>query len=446
MLPFPRNPSLWAKQMRVMEKTPPLFYGWYIVLTGILVYSVGYGARYSFSVVFPSLLEEFRWPRDTTALILSVHLLVYGLVAPVTGRLIDQLGPRRTMTLGTLLLSCGLALSGWSSRPWHLYFTFGVLTGAGLCLIGAVSFTTVLRNWFERRRGLALSLVFLGAGSAFGWYPLIAYLIQRGGWRFAFLMQAVTIPILLLPLILFIVRYHPRQKGLTSDGSFQPSGIASRPQPENTRIVDPDWAAVDWTLTRAFRTRRFWLMCLSTFALWGVTQHILVAHHVAFAIDLGYSKLYVSSVLSLFGLTFALGSVAAFISDRIGREPTMLLGTVCGVSGILVLAFMADTSRPWMLYYYAVAFGLSMGLTTPTMAAAVTDIFQGPRVGAAIGFVWFSFAVGGCIGPWLGGWAFEVFGSYRWAFLLAAAWYAVACLAVWLAAPRKVRLVPGRFG
>jgi len=420
-----------------------MFYGWFIVGAGIMAYALGYGARYSFSVIFPSLLEEFHWPRDTTAIMLSVHLLAYGFVAPLAGNMVDRLGPRKTMALGTILLSLGLALSSLGNTPWHFYLSFGVLSGAGLCLIGAVPFTTVLRNWFEKKRGLAFSLLFFGAGGAFAWYPGIAFLVNSGGWRYAFKVEAVIVAALMLPIILLIVRYHPRDKGLFSDGALKSPGNPANAGGRENHIVDPAWAARDWTLPQAVKTARFWLLCLTTFSIWGIMQHILVAHHVAFATDLGYSKIYASSVLSLFGIFFALGSLAAFISDRIGREVTMTIGTVIGISGIFVLTLLKDASNPWMLYYYSIAFGFGVGMSGPLIATTVTDIFQGPKIGATIGFVWFSFAVGGTIGPWLGGWLFELTHNYEIAFMVAMVWYAIGCAAMWLAAPRKVRLVPG---
>lgn len=157
---MPGSPNPW--NVHLMKKRPIIFYGWYIVAAGVISYALGYGARYSFSVIFPSLLEEFQWSRDITAGMLSVHLLVYGLAAPVAGHLADRVGPRKTMALGTLVLCMGLAASGLGNRLWHFYLTFGVLTGAGLCLIGSVPFTAVIRNWFEKRRGLAFSILFLG--------------------------------------------------------------------------------------------------------------------------------------------------------------------------------------------------------------------------------------------------------------------------------------------
>ncbi len=426
-----------------IKKDRFIFYGWYITVTGLISYALGYGARYSFSVIFPSLLEEFKWPRDTTAAMLSVHILVYGFIAPVAGFLVDRTGPRKTMVFGATLLSAGLAFSRWGSEPWHFYLSFGVLSGAGLCLMGAVPFTTVIRNWFERKRGLALSLMFLGSGGSFAIYPAIAWLTDRVGWRNTFLVESFIIAGVMIPLIILIVRYHPREKGLVRDGVEEERKSSPAKLKKVMQITDPGWAAVDWTFSKAVRTSRFWLLALTTFSLWGVMEHILVAHHVAFAIDVGYSKIYASSVLSLFGILFAFGSLAGLVSDRIGRELTITIGTMIGISSIVVLMLIKDTSHPWMLYYYALSLGIGIGISAPTIAASVTDIFQGPKVGFILGFIWFGFAVGGAIGPWLGGWLFELSGNYWLAFVVAIALFSVACGAIWFAAPRKVRRVAG---
>ena len=137
-----------------------IFHGWLIVAVGIVAYALGYGARFSFSVIFPSLVNEFGWPRDTTAGMLSVHMLVYGLAAPVAGYLVDKIGPRITMVCGTVFLTLGLVASALGSEPWHFCLTFGVLAGAGLCFIGSVPFTTIIKNWFKKNSGLALSILF----------------------------------------------------------------------------------------------------------------------------------------------------------------------------------------------------------------------------------------------------------------------------------------------
>lgn len=163
-----------------MCKRQLLFYGWFIVATGMVITAMGYGARYSFSVIFPALLDDFQWSRDVTAAMLSVHLLIYGFVAPVARGLADKIEPRRTMVFGVMLLASGLALSGWASEPWHFYLSYGVLSGIGLCLAGAVPFTVIVGKWFERRRGLAFSLLFSGAGLTVAFYPVVAKTMLSG--------------------------------------------------------------------------------------------------------------------------------------------------------------------------------------------------------------------------------------------------------------------------
>jgi MFS family permease len=418
---------------------PPVFHGWWIVLTGMVSYTLGYGARYSFAVFFPVLLVDFHWPRDATAAILSMHLLTYGLTAPLAGYLVDRTGPRFTMILGASLLSLGLAVSGWADRLWHFYMAFGFLAGMGLCLMGAVPFTTVLKNWFERRRGLAFSLLFLGVGGGFIFYPAIAWLIQKFGWEKAFVIEGAMVAGCTIPLFLLIIRYHPSEKGLEKDGQKEekeeaPPAMDTRRDPAVLREHSNDW-----TFPRAFGHIRFWLLALCTFCIWGVGEHILSAHHFAYAIDCGYSQMHASTVLSLFGIMRCLGALCGSISDRIGRELTITIGASLATSATGALILMMDGAQPWKFYYYAVVQGFAMGLYTPTIASSVADIIRGPKVGWIFGLIWFSFAMGGTVGPWLGGWLFEIHGNYRLAFFLAMAMNIVAVAAIWIAAPRKYR-------
>lgn len=421
-------------------EAPRIFYGWWIVAAGTVTYALGYGARYGFAVIFPSLVDEFGWSRDTTATVLSSHMLVYGLVAPVVGGLVDRLGARFTMGLGALILGLGLALSALGQSPWHFWLSFGLMFGTGLCLVGAVPFAMVLRNWFEKRRGLAFSLLYLGSGGSYAWYPAVAWAIENWGWRNAFLGEGILLTGVILPLLMLVVRQRPEDRGLLKDGAHAFSGPEiPLAQPGQEALPRPPRSLPDWTLGKALKARSFWLMCLAAFSLWGMMQHILMAHNVAFAVDMGIPRMRVSSILSLVGVAYLAGALLAPISDRIGREATITLAGVAGCCGVLALVLIRQGSWEGLLYIHALAFGFGNGLGSPTIAAAVTDLFQGPRVGPVIGSIWLCFAVGGCIGPWLGGWVFEVTGNYRWAFLMAMVWYGIACLAVWGAAPRRAK-------
>ncbi|MDO8490911.1 MAG: MFS transporter [Dehalococcoidia bacterium] len=427
-----------------MRKHNVLFYGWVVVAVAFLISALGYGVRYSFSVIFTALLEQFKWPRDATAAILSFHILAYGFTAPIAGALVDRFGARKTMALGAVLLAAGAAASGLGNTLWHYYLSFGLLMGVGLCLMGGVPSTRIISNWFVTRRGLALSLMFFGSGGAFLLYPLVAFLIERVGWRAAFVLEGVMVAAILLPAVVFLVRSHPDEMGLLPDGARSASADASATKSYERAVVDKEWASRDWTLGKAVKEYRFWMLCLTTFSVWGIAEHIMVTHHVAFAEDAGYSKMYAASVLAFFGVFTSGGALAGMVSDRIGREATFTIATGIGISGIAVLMLMGDSSQPWILYLYSILFGLGFGMTSPCIAASATDMFQGRRAGMVIGFIWFAFALGGATGPWLGGAIFEATGSYLPAFILAACGFVVACISLWIAAPRKVRLVAGR--
>ena len=294
------------------------------------------------------------------------------------------------------------------------------------------------------KRGLALSVFFFGVGGQHVIYPLIAVMIEQLGLLGTFLAESAVVIGFLLPCILLFIRYHPPEKGNHLDSSTNEKPSSQMGQMPVTDILDKAWVATDWTLAKAIKTYRFWLLCLCAFSVWGIAEHLLFAHHIAFAEDVGYSKLYASSVLTLIGVMMSVGAIGGIVSDRIGREVTFSISTVLSVAGILLIILIRDTSQPWMLYAYSVCFGLGIGLSIPVLAASVTDLFQGKNAGGAIGFVWFSFAVGGGIGPWLGGALFEIGGSYTIAFVISAIMLILGCIAVWLAAPRQVRIKAGR--
>ncbi|MFC1930637.1 MFS transporter [Chloroflexota bacterium] len=426
-----------------MIKSERFFYGWVIVGTGILVTALAYGIRYSFSVMFTSLLQYFQWSRDSTAAIFSFQFLAYGITAPIAGALVDRLGSRKTMSIGAVILASGAAISSFGNELWHYYLSLGLFTGTGLVLIGAVPFTRVVTNWFTNKRGLALSLLFFGTGCSHLLYPLFAFLIEELGWRQTFLVESAIAIVILLPCVILFVRSRPEEMGLVPDGIKTGVQMKAKQKVVET-VLNESWVAVDWTLTKAIKTWRFWLLCLSAFSVWGIAEQLMFTHHIAFAEDVGYSKMYASSVLSMVGMMMAIGALMGFISDKIGREVTFTVSTFLLVLGIVAMMLITDASTPGLLYLYAILFGFGLGLGIPALAAAVTDVFQGRRAGATIGFVWFMFAVGGTIGPWLGGVIFEVSGSYLIAFILSAVMAVISCIALWIAAPRQIRLVAGK--
>ena len=162
------------------------FYGWLIVAVVFVTMGIGVNARTAFSLLFPPILEEFRWDRGVTAGAFSFGFVVSAILSPVLGGMMDRVGPRVVMELGVGLMAAGLLLAPLAAEPWHLYLTLGVLVGGGSVCLGYSGQSLFLPNWFVRRRGLAIGIAFAGVGvGSITLLPWVQVVIEGAGWRAA---------------------------------------------------------------------------------------------------------------------------------------------------------------------------------------------------------------------------------------------------------------------
>ena len=393
-----------------------------------------YGIRHSFAVFLTPILEEFRWSRGNIAVMMSLNICAYGFLAPVAGFLADRWRARVLMSLGITILGAATAGCAWAGELWHFYVLFGLLMPLGNALAGWPILAPALMNWFVRKRGLVMGIGQMGGGLSFSYTVFVNYVILHIGWRLAFLVLAGTLVLTLLPLYLLAFYYHPREKGLAPYGAadMAPASTAGR-----RRGLGDASPARDWTPARLLRAPQLWLLVVSYALYWGVGAYLVLAHQVRFAEDAGFSSMFSVSIFALFGVTLFLGQSGGFLSDRWGRENVATVAAALSVLALAALMSVRDTSHPGLLYAYAVGFGLGGGLFTPTIYAGAADIFSGRFFGAVSGLLLTGMGIGAVFGPWLGGYVYDVTGSYRPAFLLCSVCIALACLALWIAAPRK---------
>ena len=126
----------------------------------------------------------------------------------------------------------------------------------------------------------------------------------------------------------------------------------------------------------------------------------------------------------------------AFISDVIGREKTVTIAVVMAMGAMVALLSVQDNTQAWLLYIYAVASGVATGIFSPTIFAGAADIFHGRNIGAVSALILTGMGFGGAVGPWLGGYIFDITESYRTAFIISLVSYGIAGVLFWLAAPR----------
>ena len=420
----------------------PVFYGWVVVATAFVTMGVVVNARTAFSLFFPAILDEFGWSRALTAATFTTGLLASNAFTPFLGVLMDRLGPRVLFPLGLGLMSLGLMLATAAREPWHLHLTLGVLVAGASVLVSYMGHSLLLPNWFVRQRGLALGVAFSGVGvGSFVLMPLIQAFMGRVGWRGACWILAALILLVVLPLNAMLPRRRPEELDLRPDGDAAPSeGF----RPASVHVVDPAWAAVEWTLARAIRTSRFWWVFLGYFSClfaWYAVQ----IHQTKYLLELGFSADFAAWALGIVGLTGIAGQILwGHVSDRVGREWAW---TASGAGFVICyLALLALPAHPaqWLVYVMVAAQGLLGYGAASVFGAIPMELFQGARYSSIFAVLNIASNAGAGMGPWVTGLVYDRTASYAPAFWLAIGCSAASVLAMWMAAPRKVRLVAGR--
>jgi sugar phosphate permease len=335
----------------------------------------------------------------------------------------------------------GLLLAPLTREPWHLYLTLGVLVGGGSVCLGYSGQSLFLPNWFVRRRGLAVGIAFAGVGvGSITLLPWVQVVIESAGWRTACWAMGALLLVVVAPINL-VLRKRPEDMGLRPDGDAAPGHAAA---PPTSNVVNEAWAAVDWTLSRAIRTAPFWWIALAYFAglyAWYAVQ----VHQTKYLVEIGFSPAAAAWALGLVSLLGIPGQIVlGHISDRIGRE--WIWGVASLGFAICFVALIALQHYPTqMLLYLMVGAqgGLGYGLTS-IFGAVVAEIYQGKHYGSIFGTLMLAAIAGGALGPWATGALYDMQGSYALAFWVCVGASGLSALAVWRAAPRKVRMVAGR--
>jgi MFS family permease len=286
--------------------------------------------------------------------------------------------------------------------------------------------------WFHRRRGLASGLVLSGASlGTLILVPGLQYMVNGYGWRLAYTVLGLLVLGLLIPLNALWQRHRPSDLGLHPDGAPVPPPAVAAPAAGS--------ATTSWTLRGAMRTRRFWyLFVMATCVGW--LSNIINVHQIAHMVSNGFPSLRAAEVVAMMGLMRAVGSTFwGGLADRFGREGIYTAGICLGLSGLACLASLSPTAPGWLLYGYAVAYGLGFGVHGAVESTATADIFHGPHLGAILGALELGWGLGGFLGSWFGGFWYDHWGSYHGAFALTMGVDLLGCLSLWLAAPRHSR-------
>jgi MFS family permease len=433
--------SLQSQARRSLAARVPFFFGWVIIAIAFVTVALGVTVRTAFSLMFPPIVDEFGWDRGLAAGAFSFGFLVSAVVSPVLGRLVDRRGPRFVIEAGVLMTTAGLLSATLIATPLQLYATLGLLVGIGANCMGYSVHSQFLPNWFVRRRALAIGIAFAGVGvGSMTILPWLQSVILHEGWRAACWTLGIVTVVVLLPINLLVAK-RPEDVGLLPDGERR--GAAGTAAHKRSNVVDPEWAAVEWTVGRAARTARFWWLALSYFC-GGYIWYAVQVHQTKYLVEIGFSAMEAAWSLGLVAMVAIPGQIVlGGLSDRFGREVVWSVscaGFAICYAALLLLA--VEPSQP-LLWLMVLSQGLLGYAVTSVMGPVVAEIFEGPHFGSIFSLLMTSLIGGGAVGPFVTGVLYDRTGNYDIAFALGVALSIVCAVTVWLAAPRKVRVVAG---
>jgi MFS family permease len=421
--------------MRLSRPKTPVFHGWYVLVAAFLVLFLSGGSRAAIGVMVKPWETDLGWMRETISSAQFLNLAVYAFATIVTGRVYDRYGPKWIVVASTLLFSGGHALMATMHSPWELYLYFGVLNALGLAGVTVTLFGTLVGKWFEKQRGLYVTLAF--AGSCVGQFllvPFISQMAETSGWRAANYWIAGVCLVVNLALTFGVLRGEPDHYGL------EPYGRP--PKHEAVRAGSKVAATLprDLTLTEAMRSRSLWLFTIALFAC-GSADFLVLMHLVPMVRDYGLSESSAANMLAWLGLLSLPGMlIAGPMAKRIGNKMPIAATFVLRLAVFIMLLFVKNSTTFWV---FSLIFGLTLLVAAPLTTTLVSDLYGLKHLGFITGFVNTMHTIGGGVGAYLGGVVFDHTGGYGAAFIASAGFAAVAAVCSVLIREKR-HFPPGR--
>jgi sugar phosphate permease len=367
-------------------------------------------ALYGLPLYYDFMVREFGWSRTMVTSGNAISKLIVGpLFGFLAGWVVDRFGPRRLMLAGILMAGAALVGLGAVSAAWMFYF-FYVFNAVGYVCGGPLPNQVLLSRWFDRTRGKAMGVAYLGIGIGGAVVPLLAaWLTSHVGWRLSLQIVGVLIVLIAFPLA-FTVRE-------------QPPGASAR------LSAEPPASIAGVLRTPAFYLLAIGSMC-SIAAVGGTNQHL----KLFLSLDRGFSQGDAARVISLvLACSIAGRLLMGWLADRMKRKHVMLI--IYSLVAVAIPMLVASSTARGM-YGFALVFGLGLGgeyMIIPLMAG---ELFGVRVLGRVMGIILTVDGVAEATAPMLVGYLRDSNGTYDAGFL--------TLIVTAVAGAVAIALLPGR--
>lgn len=381
------------------------FYGWVVTAVAALgVFFSGPGQTYFISIFIDSYIHDFGWSRSTISSLYSISTLSAGLLLFIVGRFADRYGAKKMTIIVALILGACCLWNSFISSLWMLFLGFfvGRLTGQGSMTLLP---STIVPQWFIKRRAFALSLKSIGGVIASAVIPpLNTLLIHAWGWQNTWRLWAALLWLFFIPIVYFFQYNRPEDIGLSPDNR-----LSNKDNDDDTSIFHSHFESDSWTLKEAFKTRAFWLILFTNQILPMITTGI-VFHFISILGTKGLSPATASYVLSLMAIaSFPTTLLAGYILDYI--KVHYALAFTCLLQ-LLSLIILLNTSSTMGTIAFSIIQGIALGLNFVCNGVIWPNYFGMKHLGSIRGLSMTVLVIGTSFGPLPLGIGFDLFGRY----------------------------------
>jgi len=370
---------------------------WLFVVIG-LVMNVCLGAVYAYSIFLAPVKNVFNVSASLANLPFMVFLSFFAILMFFGGRIMEKMGPRKLIIIGSIIVGLGWMLSSLAPNIWILTLTYGVIAGSGVGLVYGCPVATAAR-WFPDKKGLAVGLMLAGfGGSALITGKLASLMIPTVGLSNTFLYFGIVFGII---LVILGIPFRFPAAGWTPPGWKPVAGFV---------------AAADFMPAEMIKTSTYWglLFCFMIGSIAG-----LMAIGISKPVGNEIIKISGDTAATLVGVFACFNAIGrplfGFITDKLtARYATMInLSIILLVSILMINAGQGDTN----LYVVSfIGFWMCLGGWLAIAPAATATFFGMKNYARNYGVVFFAYGIGAIIGGIISGQAKDVFGTYTYAF------------------------------
>ncbi|MDX2075893.1 MAG: MFS transporter [bacterium] len=398
--------AIGAFPQRSLVDRAPFFYGWVIWVAATVGIVVSAPAQaFSYSLFIDHYITDFAIDRQTVSGLFGLGTFIAALSLTWVGRQIDRRGSRLVGFVVGVLFTLALITSALVTGPFTLLLSFIAMRTLGhgaMVLVG----TTAIGKWWRIKRGWVIGLALVvSALFQTEYLHTLQRLIDAVGWRWTWVILAGMVAIAFLPVWWSLMRDRPEQFGLLPDAT----PVTSREAMMTTAELFPVTAEDNWTLKEARRLPIFWVFVIGRFfsSAWGSG---LVLHQVSIFGAQGHNSVTVASAYGL--LAIANAGVTLFVGRTIHRFRLSWMMSFQIMMMVTTLALAMTMREMWMVYAYAIVFGIVFALGGILDNNIWAEMFGREHLGAIRGFTATFLIFGTSSGPWVFGWTYDLFGGY----------------------------------